>query len=551
MVFTSTFAGILNRFLGEYVSGINSENMDVSLWNGKITLNNIAIKPEAIDQMDIPFTLKYSKLGNLFINASLTSISSQPVEVILNDLVLVLQTKDRSSWDDLNCLDGAKIWSILENFKTIVKEKFETSQSGGGGEVKDEDIGGLVQKIIDNIKINVSNIHVRLENGAGDSQNWSCGAVLDSLECFTCNGTGEFVYTERKSTEDFLMKKLALGKLAAYWNWDDQTVSDESTDKFADPETLWALPGNEIVGLKLELFMTIRPYCKSIIEKNLPQFEFDVALESAQFNLNRPQVQQLLGLLEFAGDFYGLKGKALAEKQNKFMRPYLTISGIDNTDTSDSCRSYIVRRWWQYAIQAVIRTNRARTGKIPGLSLTRAKYDIYQKSYTRIYDSIDQKASGSKNFSIPEYLGKNSDQQGSKMRNYLEFIPMVIQKDWIESYEKEKVFQELSAKKAKESQGWFSWAAGSSTTSLSQEQKDDIRKKLDKSLTIWKQDENKPAHYFMLRFTGVIKDLGVRVTNGQNQFELLLKEKFIVVDSLGDGFEIKFHLKEITCNYLT
>lgn len=551
MVLTSTIAGILNRFLGEYVSGISSENMDVSLWNGKITLNNIAIKPEAIDQLDIPLTLKYSKLGNLFINASLTSISSQPVEVILNDLVLVLQTKDRSTWDDLNCLDGSKIWAILENFKALVKEKFNTTEGNSGGEVKDEDIGGLVQKIIDNVKINITNIHIRLENGSEEGQNWSCGAVLDSLQCFTCRTTGEFVYTERKSTEDFLMKKLVLGKLAAYWNWDDQTISDESTDKFADLKTLWALPGNEIVGLRLELFMTIRPYCKSMIEKNLAQFEFDVVLESVQFNLNRAQIQQLLGLLEFAGDFYGLKGKALAAKQNKFMQPYLMISGINKTDTLDSCRSYIVKRWWQYAIQTVIRTNRARTGKISGLSLTRAKYEIYQKSYIRVYDLIYQKAASSKNFSIPDFLGKNSDQQGSKMRNYLEFIPMGIQKDWIESYEKEKIFQQLSAKKAKETQGWFSWAAGGTTASLTQEQTDDIRKKLDKSLTIWKQDENKPAHYFMLRFRGVIKDLGVRVTNGENQFELLLKEEFVIVDSLGDGFEIKFHLKEIICNYLT
>lgn len=58
-------AFILNKYLGQYVSGLDSESLRISVWKGDIVLKNLQLRPEALDAFKLPITVKAGILGTL------------------------------------------------------------------------------------------------------------------------------------------------------------------------------------------------------------------------------------------------------------------------------------------------------------------------------------------------------------------------------------------------------------------------------------------------------------------------------------------------------
>jgi vacuolar protein sorting-associated protein 13A/C len=63
MVLESLAAGILSKYLGEYVSGFQKENLKFSVLAGEAVLENLQLKKEALDKFQLPITVK---AGNIF-----------------------------------------------------------------------------------------------------------------------------------------------------------------------------------------------------------------------------------------------------------------------------------------------------------------------------------------------------------------------------------------------------------------------------------------------------------------------------------------------------
>ena len=71
----------------------------------------------------------------------------------------------------------------------------------------------MVAKIIDNIQVQISNIHIRLESIVEPVENLSFGLTLDSLSVYTCdqNWKASFIDRTKSSTKnDTVYKKLSI-----------------------------------------------------------------------------------------------------------------------------------------------------------------------------------------------------------------------------------------------------------------------------------------------------------------------------------------------------
>ena len=55
-MFERILESVLERTLGEYVQDINSKDLKLAVWSGKVVLKNLRLKPEALVR-DTPFTL--------------------------------------------------------------------------------------------------------------------------------------------------------------------------------------------------------------------------------------------------------------------------------------------------------------------------------------------------------------------------------------------------------------------------------------------------------------------------------------------------------------
>jgi vacuolar protein sorting-associated protein 13A/C len=55
----------LNKYLGKYVYGLDPESLKISVWRGDVQLTNLQLKPEALQDLDLPITVKAGLLGRL------------------------------------------------------------------------------------------------------------------------------------------------------------------------------------------------------------------------------------------------------------------------------------------------------------------------------------------------------------------------------------------------------------------------------------------------------------------------------------------------------
>ena len=153
---------------------------DIVVKDGNIMIKNLYARPEEITKKlaakHLPVVARLVHCKNVEIHVPWLHFSSGFVEVIVDELVILLQPNEREP--DLEELRRAKEEAIIAATKAIVQR-----QQRAAGEKKK---GGLMEKlkgqVLDaNVKVKISNVHVRYEHFAGDAGGFAMGLLLRSM----------------------------------------------------------------------------------------------------------------------------------------------------------------------------------------------------------------------------------------------------------------------------------------------------------------------------------------------------------------------------------
>ena len=64
-MFEAQVAYYLNQYLGKYVYGLDPESLKISVWRGDVELRNLQLKPEALQELNLPIIVRAGLLGRL------------------------------------------------------------------------------------------------------------------------------------------------------------------------------------------------------------------------------------------------------------------------------------------------------------------------------------------------------------------------------------------------------------------------------------------------------------------------------------------------------
>lgn len=67
-------AALLSRFLGDFVNGLERENLRIGILSGEVTLENLELKKEALQNFDLPITVKSGAYFHIFLLKKLKRI---------------------------------------------------------------------------------------------------------------------------------------------------------------------------------------------------------------------------------------------------------------------------------------------------------------------------------------------------------------------------------------------------------------------------------------------------------------------------------------------
>jgi len=212
-MFTSLLAGVLTSRLGKYLRGL--DEVSVGLWAGQVAVERVQVKCEALDTLNLPFQLVAGVIGRLEVKIPWTRLSSSAVTVTVRDVVLVLRPKEREQWVVSDDAYLEALQRTLEHYELSLKSDFEARRLNSDQQRSQSSyVSQMLKCVIDNLVVNVTNIHLRLEIGPAP-KTFPCGIRVESLQI--CNKPGQ-------EAEECARKSALLTGLSAYCGYVQESI---------------------------------------------------------------------------------------------------------------------------------------------------------------------------------------------------------------------------------------------------------------------------------------------------------------------------------------
>ncbi|KAJ4956285.1 hypothetical protein NE237_013068 [Protea cynaroides] len=215
---------LLRKYLGEYVHGLSTEALRISVWKGNVVLKDLKLKAEALNLLKLPVTVKAGFVGTITLKVPWKSLGKEPV-IVLIDRVFVLANPAPDGRtlkeEEREKFFEAKLQQIEEAESATLEAKARSNSKQGNAPVGNSWLGSLIATIIGNLKISISNVHIRYEDSVSNPGHpFSSGITLAKLAAVTTDEQGNETF-DTSGALDKLRKSLHLERLAVYHDSDN------------------------------------------------------------------------------------------------------------------------------------------------------------------------------------------------------------------------------------------------------------------------------------------------------------------------------------------
>ncbi|KAL8529518.1 hypothetical protein ACS0TY_006808 [Phlomoides rotata] len=208
-------AYLLQRYLGNYVRGLNKEALKISVWQGNVELSNMQLKPEALNALKLPVKVKAGFLGSVKLKVPWSRLGQDPVLVHLDNIFLLAEPATQVEGSSEDAIQEARKSRIREMEKKLVE-----SQQVLNSEMNKSWLGSLINTVIGNLKLSISNIHIRYEDlESNPGHPFAGGVTLDKLSAFTVDDKGDESFITGGELER-IQKSVELERMAVYLDSD-------------------------------------------------------------------------------------------------------------------------------------------------------------------------------------------------------------------------------------------------------------------------------------------------------------------------------------------
>ncbi|XP_015084887.1 uncharacterized protein LOC107028368 [Solanum pennellii] len=369
-------AYLLQRYLGNYVIGLNKEALKISVWQGDVELVNMQLKPEALNALKLPVKVKAGFLGSVRLKVPWSRLGQDPVLVHLDRIFLLAEPATQVEGSSEDAIQEAKKSRIREMETKLLESKrmLET-------EMNKSWLGSLINTIIGNLKLSISNIHIRyedLESNAGHP--FAAGITLEKLSAMTVDDSGSEAFVTGYAL-DFIQKSVELERLAVYFDSDinpwhiDKPWTDLLPQEWVKIFRYGTANGKPADHIKEHSYILQPVTGNAKFSKQRPNPSRDnsdplqkavVALDDVTLCLSKNGYRDLLKLAENFAAFNQRLNYA-------HLRPHVSVK-------SDP------RSWWKYANQALSVQIKKASGKLSWEQVLR--YTRLRKKYISLYASL-------------------------------------------------------------------------------------------------------------------------------------------------------------------
>ena len=213
-------ANLLNRFLGMYVKNFDPKQLNVGIWSGDVTLRNLELRKEALDQLHLPLNVVEGHLGRLTLSIPWSNLRGKPVKVNIEDVFLLSAPREEA---DYNAEEEEQRAHSLKIEKLESAELLKDRHTEGMSEEEQQKNQSFTQTlttaIVDNLQVSIKNVHLRYEDSiAAPGHPFAVGFTLKEMSAVSTDADWRPTFIQ--STSGTTHKLAVLNALSLYWNTD-------------------------------------------------------------------------------------------------------------------------------------------------------------------------------------------------------------------------------------------------------------------------------------------------------------------------------------------
>lgn len=370
-------AYFLQRYLGNYVRGLNREALKISVWRGDVELTNMQLRPEALNALKLPVKVKAGFLGSVRLKVPWSRLGQEPVVVYLDRILVLAEPATQVEGCSEDAIQEAKKNRVQE-LEMRLLERHEQLKT----EMNTSWLGSLISTIIGNIKLSITNIHIRYEDlESNPGHPFAAGMTLARLSAVTIDESGKETFATGGALER-IQKSVELERLALYFDSDVRPWSVENPW-----EDLLPSEWNEIFeignkdGKANSILFKDHSYVLQPVTGNAKYTKLHLdeskntrqALQQAAVNLDDVTIclskEGYRDILKLADNFTAFNQRL----KYAHYRPQLPVK-------SDP------KSWWKYAYKALTNEMKKASGKLSWEQVLR--HTRLRKRYVSLYASL-------------------------------------------------------------------------------------------------------------------------------------------------------------------
>lgn len=231
-------ANLLNRFLGMYVRNFDPKQLQVGLFSGDVTLRNLELRREALDQFHLPLNVVQGHISSLVLKIPLSNLRGQPVRINIEDVFLLAAPKEDEAYDpeeEARRAHAVKMEKL--DSAELLRERNTEGMSQEEQKKQQSFTAALTTTIIDNVQIQIKNVHIRYEDAISDPGHpFAAGLTLQELSAVSTDENWRPTWIQGGSATTH--KLATLGALALYWDTDAELIGEGTGAKDAKAQDI-------------------------------------------------------------------------------------------------------------------------------------------------------------------------------------------------------------------------------------------------------------------------------------------------------------------------
>ena len=486
-MFEKLIEQLLLKYLGDYIEGIDPDNLSLGLWSGTLSLEQIKLKAKAIDDLKLPFKLTFGLINKLILSISWKTNFSEPTEITIEGLNIVLSLVDTKDWE---YIDYTSYESKLEQLMKYSKKKFDNLMQSFNEITSEEQksyTDKIFVKIVDNLQLVFKNISIRIEE-QNIAPYYSFGIILKEMKVINTDKNWESHFIDRNIEKNITVYKLLqINDFGIYLKLNEETFiskiedTDEKLEKLIEICDDSNLKGNYLIepySLSLKMKQINEAFENlSEEEKKEPKLSFYIELPVFKITCLKEQYDCIFRILNHVSKYKKFQKIYYDMRKYNYYKPKYSILDKEHKENIlkelPEGKNENAILWFKFSINMILKTIKYYRGNKNIFNIPKSVLDKYKEKFTELfgqyYKNIEENPDYEFELEEDKYL----------FRKILTCVDINILSSWSDKIiEQEFKQKKIEEKRGAKSGGYFSFFFGLSNANEDELFTEEEQKKL-------------------------------------------------------------------------